>query len=133
MFWRYGYWRDKTEAITLKGKEGIEKINSTIEKLRENPPKELAGIPTKVFKDYKFGTVTDFETGEESETGLPKSNVLYFEFDCDCAAWLAIRPSGTEPKLKFYYGLKGQSEEEADELIAKFGEATINMVNEMLK
>ena len=133
LFWRYGYWRDKTEAITLKGKEGIEKINATIEKLRENPPKELAGIPTKVFKDYKFGTVTDFETGEESDTGLPKSNVLYFEFDCESAAWLAIRPSGTEPKLKFYYGLKGKSEEEADELIAKFGEATINMVNEMLK
>lgn len=133
LYWRYGYWRDKTESITLKGKEGIEKINNTIEKLRENPPKELAGIPTKVFKDYKFGTVTDFETGEESETGLPKSNVLYFEFDCDCAAWLAIRPSGTEPKLKFYYGLKGKTEEEADEKIAKLGEATINMVNEMLK
>ena len=60
----------------------------------------MAGIPTKVFKDYKFGTVTDFETGEESETGLPKSNVLYFEFDCECGAWLAIRPSGTEPKIR---------------------------------
>ncbi len=133
LFWRYGYWRDKTEAITLKGKEGIEKINSTIEKLRENPPKELDGIPTKIFKDYKFGTVKNFETGEESDTGLPKSNVLYFEFDCDCTAWLAIRPSGTEPKLKFYYGLKGKSEEEADKKIAEFGEATINMINEMLK
>ena len=130
MYERYGYWRDGVQSITLKGKEGIEKIQNTIEKLRENVPTEIAGYKVLAARDYKLDTVKNMETGEVTSTGLPKSNVLYY--DLSDSAWVCVRPSGTEPKLKFYYGVKGTDFADAEAKDKELGEYMINMVNAML-
>jgi phosphoglucomutase len=130
MYERYGYWRDGVQSITLKGKEGIEKIQSTIEKLRENVPTEIAGYKVLSARDYKLDTVKNMETGEVTSTGLPKSNVLYY--DLSDSAWVCVRPSGTEPKLKFYYGVKGKDFADAEAKDKELGEYMVNMVNSML-
>lgn len=130
MYERYGYWRDGVQSITLKGKEGIEKIQGTIEKLRENVPTEIAGYKVLAARDYKLDTVKNMETGEVTSTGLPKSNVLYY--DLSDSAWVCVRPSGTEPKLKFYYGVKGTDFADAEAKDKELGEYMINMVNAML-
>ena len=130
MYERYGYWLDGVQAITLKGKEGIEKIQNTIEKLRENVPTEIAGYKVLSARDYKLDTVKNMETGEVTETGLPKSNVLYY--DLEGGAWVCVRPSGTEPKLKFYYGVKGTDAKDAEVKEKELGQYMINLVNSML-
>lgn len=130
MYERYGYWRDGVQAITLKGKEGIEKIQNTIEKLRNDTPKEIAGYKVLSARDYKLDTIKNMETGEVTTTGLPKSNVLYY--DLSDSAWVCVRPSGTEPKLKFYYGVKGSDFEDADRKEKELGAYMIDMVNSML-
>lgn len=130
MYERYGYWMDGVQAITLKGKEGIEKIQNTIEKLRADIPAEIAGYKVVSARDYKLDTVKNMVTGEVGSTGLPKSNVLYY--DLEDGAWVCVRPSGTEPKLKFYYGIKGTSFEDAAVKEKELGEYMINMVNAML-
>ena len=130
MYERYGYWMDGVQAITLKGKEGIEKIQNTIEKLRTDVPTEIAGRKVLSARDYKLDTVKDMATGEVTTTGLPKSNVLYY--DLEGGAWVCVRPSGTEPKLKFYYGIKGSDFEDAAAKEKELGEYMINMVNSML-
>mgnify|MGYP002536025802 CR=1 FL=1 len=130
MYERYGYWSDGVQSITLKGKEGIEKIKNTIEKLRENVPTEIAGYKVLSARDYKLDTVKNMETGEVTGTGLPKSNVLYY--DLSDSAWVCVRPSGTEPKLKFYYGVKGKDFADAEAKDKELGEYMINLVNSML-
>ena len=82
------------------------------------------------FRDYKKDTVKNLETGEVTATGLPSSNVLYFDLEDD--AWLCVRPSGTEPKVKFYYGIKGTSLDDADAKSAALGQKVLDMINEML-
>ena len=81
-------------------------------------------------RDYQKDTVKNLATGEVSSTGLPASNVLYY--DLSDGAWLCVRPSGTEPKVKFYYGVKGSSLEDADEKSEKFGEAVLSMIQNMM-
>ena len=81
-------------------------------------------------RDYKLDTIKDMATGEVRPTGLPQSDVLYYDLSDD--AWLCVRPSGTEPKIKFYYGIKGASKEEAEEMSDNLGEAVMAMVNQML-
>ncbi len=130
MYERYGYWRDGVQAITLKGKEGIEKIQNTLEKLRNDVPKEIAGYKVLSERDYKLDVIRDMETGETTSTGLPKSNVLYY--DLSDYAWVCIRPSGTEPKLKFYYGVKGSSFDDANAKLKELGDYMVKMVNAML-
>jgi phosphoglucomutase len=130
MYSRYGYWEDEVKSIELKGKEGIEKIQNTIEKLRNDVPTEIAGYKVVSARDYKLDTVKNMETGEVTSTGLPSSNVLYY--DLENGAWVCIRPSGTEPKLKFYYGIKGTSFEDGKAKVKALGEYMINMVNSML-
>ena len=83
------------------------------------------------FRDYKKDEITDLTTGEKKPTGLPNSNVLYFDMNDD--AWLCVRPSGTEPKIKFYFGIKGTSLEDADEKSAQLGKAVMAMIDEMVK
>lgn len=100
---KYGYYKEGQTALTFKGIEGAEKIKSIMDKLRSNPPMELAGLKVLAFKDYLTNVVKDFKTNETYETGLPKSNVLYFELENN--SWCCVRPSGTEPKIKFYYGV----------------------------
>ena len=130
MYERYGYWSDGVEAITLKGKEGIEKIQNTIEQLRENTPETLGDYKVLSVRDYQYDTVKNMETGDITTTGLPKSNVLYYDLSDE--AWVCIRPSGTEPKLKFYYGIKGKDFDDADRKLKDLGNYMLDMVHKML-
>ena len=109
---RLGYYKDAVSAITLKGKEGIEKIGSIMVELRENPLETIGDYKVLKVRDYQKDTYTDCVTGSVTPTGLPKSNVLYYELSDE--AWICVRPSGTEPKIKFYYGIKGDSQVDAD-------------------
>ncbi len=130
MYEKYGYFKDDVKAITLKGIEGLEKIQQILESLRNDPPVQIGAYKVISARDYKKDTIKNLETGEVTPTGLPSSNVLYFDLNDD--AWLCVRPSGTEPKIKFYYGVKGTSMEEADEKSAALGEQVLAMINEML-
>lgn len=107
----YGYFKEDLVSITLKGIEGMEKIKNIMADYRTNPPKTAGDYKVLKFRDYKADTITNIETGEVTPTHLPESDVLYFELEND--AWCAIRPSGTEPKLKLYFGVKGESKEDA--------------------
>ena len=114
---KYGYYREDLMSVTLKGIEGIEKIKAIMEGYRSNPPKMAGDYNVLKIRDYREDMITDLQTGAVTPTGLPKSDVLYFELEED--AWCAIRPSGTEPKIKFYFGVKGSSMEEAKERLQK--------------
>lgn len=109
---KYGYYKDAVKSVGLSGIEGLEKIQSIMEFFRANPPEEVGGCKVLSARDYKMDTIKDMATGEVKPTGLPASNVLYYDMDDN--AWLCVRPSGTEPKIKFYYGVKGSSLEDAD-------------------
>lgn len=130
MYDKYGYYKDDIKSITLKGIEGLQKIQEILETLRKNPPAEVGGYQVIKARDYQAETVKDIKTGEVTGTGLPKSNVLYYDLTDD--AWLCVRPSGTEPKVKFYYGIKGSSLADADEKSAKLGEEVLTLINKML-
>ena len=112
MYEKYGYYLDKVKALEFAGLDGAEKIQNMLKSLRENPPKEIGGLKVLKSRDYQNDTITDLTTGETVPTGLPSSNVLYYELENN--AWLCVRPSGTEPKIKFYYGVKGSSMEDAE-------------------
>ena len=130
MYERYGYYKDGVQSITLAGIEGLAKIREILETLRNNTPSEVAGYKVLSARDYQKDTVVDMATGAVSSTGLPASNVLYY--DLSDGAWLCVRPSGTEPKVKFYYGVKGTSLEDADEKSEKFGKEVLDMIQKML-
>ena len=130
MYERYGYYKDGVKAITLGGIEGLAKIKEIMETLRNNTPAEVAGYQVLSARDYQKDTVRDLATGAVTTTGLPTSNVLYY--DLSDGAWLCVRPSGTEPKVKFYYGVKGTSLADADEKSEKFGKEVLEMINKML-
>ena len=130
MYDRYGYYKDDIQSITLKGIEGLAKIQEILETLRKNPPAEIAGYKVLKARDYKADTIKDMETGEVTGTGLPSSNVLYYDLTDD--AWVCVRPSGTEPKVKFYYGVKGTSMEDADAKSEAMGKEVLAMIDKML-
>ena len=130
MYEKYGYYKDAVKSIGLKGIEGQEKIRTIMETMRKDTPAEVGGYKVLSARDYKLDTVKDMSTGEVSPTGLPQSDVLYYDLTED--AWLCVRPSGTEPKIKFYYGIKGASMAEAEERSAKLGEAVMAMVDKMM-
>ena len=130
MYEKYGYYKDDIQSITLKGIEGLNKIQKIMETLRENPPAQIGGCQVLKARDYKADTIKDIETGEVTSTGLPSSNVLYYDLSDD--AWVCVRPSGTEPKVKFYYGVKGNSLEDAEEKSSKLGKEVVAMIDELL-
>ena len=130
MYERYGYYKDDVTAITLKGIEGLAKIQEIMNTLRENAPAEIGGYKVTAVRDYKKDTITDTATGSVKPTGLPASNVLYYELEDD--AWVCVRPSGTEPKVKFYLGVKGTSLEDADAKSKALSESVHAMINKML-
>lgn len=115
LYEKYGYYKETQYTITLKGIDGSRQIAEIMDKLRQNPPKAFGAAKVLSFRDYETGRVVDMVTGQEGTTGLPKSNVLYFELPDD--AWCCARPSGTEPKIKFYMGVKGNSLEDAQEKV----------------
>ena len=130
MYEKYGYYKDSIQSITLKGIEGLQKIQEIMDTLRKNPPKEVAGYQVLKTRDYQADEILNVETGEKTGTGLPKSNVLYYDLSDD--AWLCVRPSGTEPKVKFYYGVKGTSVADSDEKSEKMGKDVLAMIDHML-
>ena len=130
MYEQFGYYKDDIKSVTMKGIEGLQKIQDIMNSLRQNPPAEFAGHKVVAVRDYKADTIKNLETGEVTPTGLPNSNVLYYELTND--AWVCVRPSGTEPKVKFYYGVKGTSLADADEKSAVMGKAVLDMVDSMM-
>ena len=130
MYEKYGYYKDAVKSIGLSGIEGLAKIQSIMETLRNNTPKEVGGYKVVSARDYKLDTIKDMASGEVRPTGLPSSNVLYY--DLNDGAWICVRPSGTEPKIKFYYGIKGSSMEDADAKSEALGAAVMAMVDKMM-
>ncbi len=119
LYERYGYYKDDIISVTMKGITGLQKIGEIMETLRKNPVKEICGLKTLAVRDYKADTRTDLKTGNVTKTGLPNSNVLYYELENN--SYLCVRPSGTEPKIKLYFGVKGTSLADADEKSKKLG------------
>ncbi|MBR1892166.1 MAG: phospho-sugar mutase [Lachnospiraceae bacterium] len=125
---KYGYYREGIHTVTLKGVDGAAQIKGIMDRIRQNPPKEFAGLKVKEYRDYKADKAVDLESGAEKKTGLPESNVLYFDLENN--SWCCVRPSGTEPKIKFYMGVKGTSledssaklEELRDDVVKKLAE-----------
>ena len=130
MYEKYGYYKDDIKSITLKGIEGLAKIQEILNTLREDTPEKFGEYTVLSARDYKTGIIKDVKTGEEKPTGLPASNVLYYDLSDD--AWLCVRPSGTEPKVKFYYGIKGTSLEDANAKSEALGKEVFSMIEEML-
>lgn len=126
---RYGYYKDDVQAVTMKGIEGLEKIGQIMNTLRTNPPTQVGEYKVLSARDYKLDTIKDLTTGEVKPTGLPSSNVLYYDLSDN--AWLCVRPSGTEPKVKFYYGIVGTSLEDANAKSAALGKEVLAMIDRM--
>lgn len=114
LYEKYGFYMESLQSITLKGVEGVETIQYILSQLREKMPDSFAGKRLLAARDYKAGTIHHKKSGETLSTGLPTSNVLYYELEDD--VWFCVRPSGTEPKVKFYFGVKGDTEKEAKQL-----------------
>jgi phosphoglucomutase len=115
LYEKYGYYKETQFSITMKGIDGSRQIQEIMDRLRKDPPKQFGEVKVHRFRDYETGIITDSASGQTSPTGLPKSNVLYFDLDDD--AWCCARPSGTEPKIKFYMGVKGTSLADADDRV----------------
>ncbi len=109
---KYGYYKESQISITMQGIDGAEKIKAILNNLRNNSPKTIGQYKVIEARDYDAGIVENYETGEKSEIKLPKSNVLYYQLED--SAWCCVRPSGTEPKIKFYIGIKGNSMDDAE-------------------
>ncbi|MDS9472588.1 phospho-sugar mutase [Sporosarcina pasteurii] len=107
LYEEYGYYLEDIESLTLKGKDGAAKIQAILSEFRANPPKEIAGQAIVVIEDYDSSTRVYVESGEQEEIHLPKSNVLKYKLEN--GAWFCLRPSGTEPKIKFYFGVKEET------------------------
>ena len=120
MYETYGYFKEGQYTITLKGADGAKQITEMMNKLRQNPPKMIGDAKVLRFRDYQEDRIVDMETGAVTTTGLPKSNVLYFELPNNC--WCCARPSGTEPKIKFYMGIVGKDLEDANARLVKLTE-----------
>ena len=130
MYEKYGYYKDAVKSIELKGIEGLEKIGTIMENLRQTPPRKIGDYEVEAVRDYKKEVIINLKNGERTTTGLPNSNVLYYDLSDD--AWVCVRPSGTEPKVKIYYGVKGTSLEDADAKSAALGDAVLSMINGMI-
>lgn len=121
---KYGYYKEDLFTMTFKGADGAKKMQDMMDAYRKKTPKQVGAYKVLRLRDYKNDVITDLATGETTSTGLPKSNVLYFELEND--AWFCVRPSGTEPKIKFYAGIKGTSLEDSAKKLDDLMEAIKN-------
>ncbi|MEK4963407.1 phospho-sugar mutase [Heyndrickxia faecalis] len=131
IFEQYGYYKESLTSLTLKGKEGSEKIAGILANFRAHPLTEVAGIPVSAREDYQSQVRTNAKTGETSKIELPKSNVL--KFFLEDGSWFCMRPSGTEPKVKFYFGVKADSLAESEQRNKRLSDEVMNLVNRMLE
>lgn len=127
MYRRYGFYREYTKSAAFPGLEGKVQMAALLENLRKQSPAELAGRKVLVVRDYKLDTVTDMKTGRVTKTGLPNSNVILYELEGN--AWVCVRPSGTEPKVKFYCGVRGDSFENAAAMVKELDEALTALIS----
>ena len=127
MYEKYGYYKENQISIVKEGADGAQKIKEMMENVRNNTPQNIGKYKVIKFRDYLKNEIKDIETGKVEHANLPKSNVLYFELENDF--WCCMRPSGTEPKIKFYMGVKGESLENATKLINSLTEG----MNELMK
>ncbi|MBP3708772.1 MAG: phospho-sugar mutase [Clostridia bacterium] len=118
---KYGYYREGQTSITMKGADGAEKIKALMDNMRSNPPKKIGEYNVIEYRDYKEKVLENYVDGTRTKTELPTSNVLYFQLEND--AWCCVRPSGTEPKIKFYIGVKGTSLEDSAEKLNSLSDA----------
>ena len=125
LYEKYGYYREGLATMTLKGIDGAAQIQNMMSSMRENPKSTLGGFEVLAVRDYKEDTRKDLKTGEVTKTGLPTSNVLYYELSDQ--AWCCVRPSGTEPKIKFYFGVKGSSLSDAEKKLEALKEDLMQM------
>ena len=130
MYDKYGYYKDGIQTLTLKGIDGKEKIKEIMDHLKNNTPEQIAGYTVLWARNYDNDTSTNMINKAVLPTGLPKSNVVYY--DLEGGAWLCVRPSGTEPKIKFYYGVVGTSIADADRLSDEFGQVVMKMIEHLL-
>jgi phosphoglucomutase len=125
LYEKYGYYKEDLSTLTLKGKDGATQIQQMMSNARENAPSKIGHFDVLAVRDYKADTRKDMVTGEVTKTGLPSSNVLYYELSD--GAWCCVRPSGTEPKIKFYFGVRGTSLQNAEEELQKLQDAMMKM------
>jgi phosphoglucomutase len=118
---KYGYYREGQTSITMKGADGAEKIKTILDNMRANPPKQIGQYKVIEYRDYKNKVVENYAENKTGVTDLPESNVLYFQLEND--AWCCVRPSGTEPKIKFYIGVKSDSLENSEKELNDLAEA----------
>ncbi|MCR4691556.1 MAG: phospho-sugar mutase [Lachnospiraceae bacterium] len=123
----YGYYKEDLHTITLKGVSGAEQIEAIMTALRKDPPTKLGSFEVLKIRDYKRGVIRELATGAETDCGLPESDVLYFDLEGD--GWCCARPSGTEPKIKFYMGVKGTSLSDAGEKLEDLKKALLTLVD----
>jgi len=127
---KYGYYRESLRSLTLKGKDGAEQIAKILDEFRQNPPKEISGVMVSAVEDYKESIRKELSSGKLSPIQLPKSNVLkYYLAD---GSWFCVRPSGTEPKCKFYFAVRGKSLENSIMILKQLEESVMNMVQNMV-
>ncbi len=130
LYKKYGVYKETIHSITLPGLDGVANIAKVMSKMREDSPKEIDGVKVIEMRDYKADKIVDLKTGETKSTGLPSSNVLYYILEDD--TWFCVRPSGTEPKIKIYFGSKGSSIEEVEGKIAKAQNGIVSLVDSIL-
>ena len=123
---KYGYYKEDAISITLEGISGAEKIKHMMINFRQQKLTKIGEYKVLKIRDYETGEILDLSTGEKSKTDLPKSNVLYYELEN--SSWCCVRPSGTEPKIKFYLGIKGTSLLDSEEKIQELKKAIEKMV-----
>lgn len=130
IFKKYGYTVEGIKSFTLEGKEGIEKIGKAMDTLRKERPSDFNGLKALALRDYQTGTRLDMLTGASSVLDLPQSNVLYYEMQG--GSWFCIRPSGTEPKIKIYYGNSSSTREKADMGLNVLKDSVLGVISKLL-
>lgn len=128
MYEKYGYYKDQVVSVTLAGKEGLEQIANIMKRLHEEPVTSIGGFKVEAVRDYEKDTRTELATGTVTPTGLPKSNVIYYELEDN--AWVCVRPSGTEPKIKLYLGVCGANEEDSNQKAEMLSQSAKKLLDE---
>lgn len=129
LYQTYGYYKESLTSLTLKGKDGAEQISRIVNRFREHPPAEIAGTAVAKIEDYQSGKRTNLLTAQQERMDLPSSNVL--KFWLQDGSWFAIRPSGTEPKVKFYFGVKRGTDRKSEERLKEVKASVINLVKKI--
>ena len=130
LYARYGYYQESLKSLTLKGKEGTEKIARILNEFRKNPPEEIAGVKVATFEDFQISKRLQFLTGHEEYINLPKSNVIKFSLKDN--SWISIRPSGTEPKVKFYFSVNSYTKDMSERILKQLEYSLMQKVEELL-